>query len=293
MPWHKQRVGHLDLRPVAVTRYFLRLIPPVTLAQLITAATVVPLAAAVDLADLDDWRIVVAPGAIASEEYAAEELRAHLVLAGGPELQILSAPEGPGGHFFIGPDAASLSPAGFDPADYGPEDLRIVVRPGAVVVAGGRPRGTLYGVYTFLEDYLGVRFVTADHTHVPPLGPERRIEAVDRVYRPPLEWRWSDFESNYARADFAARLRLNAGRVECPAPGQRRLEPGGPLRRPLARSPRGALLQRPAAALGVRRRPSRVLLPLRGRALVPPALRGRALPRGPAAVHDPPRRSCA
>ncbi len=219
MPWHKPKVGHLDLRPVAVTRYFLRLIPPVIFAQLITAASAAPLAAAVDLADLGDWRIVVAPGAIASEEYAAEELRAHLVLAGGPELRILSAPEGPGGHFFIGPDAASLSPVGFDPADYGPEDLRIVVRPGAVVVAGGRPRGTLYGVYTFLEDYLGVRFVTADHTHVPPLGPERRIEAVDRVYRPPLEWRWSDFESNYARADFASRLRLNAARVDALPPG--------------------------------------------------------------------------
>ena len=186
---------------------------------LITAAAAAPLAAAVDLAGLDGWRIVVAPGAIASEEYAAEEFRAHLALAGGPELQILSAPEGPGGHIYIGPDAAAQSPVDFDPADYGPEDLRIVVQPGAIVVAGGRPRGTLYGVYTFLEDYLGVRFVTADHTHVPPLGEKRPIGPVDRVYRPPLEWRWADFETNYARADFAARRRLNAGRVEALPPG--------------------------------------------------------------------------
>ncbi len=200
----------LQLRPVDVIRRFL---------LLITAASAAPLSAAVDLADLDEWRIVVAPGAIASEKYAAQEFRTHLALAGGPDLEIVSQAEGPGGHVFIGPGAAMGSPVGFDLTDYGPEDLRIVVRPGAIVVAGGRPRGTLYGVYTFLEDYLGVRFVTADHTHVPPLGPERWIGPVDRVYRPPLEWRWSDFETNYARPDFAARLRLNAGRVEAMPPG--------------------------------------------------------------------------
>ena len=67
------------------------------------------------------------------------------------------------------------SQVGFDVDRFGPEDLRIVIRDGNIAIAGGRPRGTLYGVYTFLEDYLGVRFLTVDHTHVPPLGDDHPI----------------------------------------------------------------------------------------------------------------------
>ena len=59
---------------------------------------------------------------------------------------------------------------GFGIEGFGPEDLRIVIRDGNIAIAGGEPRGTLYGVYTFLEDCLDVRFLTADHTHIPPVG---------------------------------------------------------------------------------------------------------------------------
>jgi hypothetical protein len=34
-----------------------------------------------------------------------------------------------------------------------------------LVIAGGRPRGTLYAVYEFLERYVGVRFLDA-HTEL-------------------------------------------------------------------------------------------------------------------------------
>jgi hypothetical protein len=164
----------------------------------------------VDLAALDGWDIVVAPDAIASEIYAAEEFRDHLALAGGAKFSIVSAAEPSGRQVFIGPgQAMRKSSVGFETIQFGPEDLRIVVRDENIAIAGGRPRGTLYGVYTFLEDYLGVRFLTADHTHVPPLGPWRTIGPIDRTYHPPLDWRWSDYETNYDRADFAARLRLN------------------------------------------------------------------------------------
>ena len=65
------------------------------------------------------------------------------------------------------------SELGFSVEKFGPEDLRVVIRDGNIVIAGGRPRGTLYGVYTFLEDYFDVRFLTADHTHVPKVGSQR------------------------------------------------------------------------------------------------------------------------
>ena len=62
--------------------------------------------------------------------------------------------------------------------------LRIIVRGENIAIAGGRPCGTLYGVYTFLEDYLGVRFLTADNTHVPAVGNWRKVGADRWVLSP-------------------------------------------------------------------------------------------------------------
>ncbi len=98
---------------------------------------------------------------------------------------------------------------GFSVDEYGPEDLRIVVRDNLIAIAGGRPRGTLYGVYTFLEDYLGVRFLTADHTHVPTLTAWHVVGPVDRFFHPPLEMRWSYYGEVNRNPEWAARLRVN------------------------------------------------------------------------------------
>ncbi len=102
------------------------------------------------------------------------------------------------------------------------DNVRIILRDTNIAIAGGRPRGTLYGVYTFLEDYLGVRFLTIDHTHVPPVGAWRVVGPLDRSYRPPMSFRWSAYaETNgsffvdsgrVGKTEvprFAARLRCN------------------------------------------------------------------------------------
>ena len=63
--------------------------------------------------------------------------------------------------------------------------------------------------YTFLEDYLGVRFLTKDHTHVPPMGDQCLVGPVDRIYHPQLQFR-SAYVGEFKDApDFAARLRNN------------------------------------------------------------------------------------
>ncbi len=113
---------------------------------------------AVELADLDGWDIVIAEDAIASEQYAAQELQRFVALAVGHTLPIVSSADREDRHFFVGPSHAMRESAlGFSIEACGPEDLRIVVRDDIVVLAGGRPRGTLYAVYTLLEDYFGVR----------------------------------------------------------------------------------------------------------------------------------------
>jgi len=158
----------------------------------------------VNLAELDGWDIVLPADPIESEVFAAEEFQHFLQEAGGPDLPIVRAEDGDKRHIFIG--------MGIDVQSFGQEDFRIVVRDDTITIAGGRPRGTLYGVYTFLEDYLGVRFLTPEHTHVPPIGAWRQIGPVDRFFHPPMEVRWVGYEDNYADPKFCARLRLNWAR---------------------------------------------------------------------------------
>ena len=176
----------------------------------------------VNLARLQGWDIVVAEDAIPSEKYAAEEFQTLFSTAGGPKLPIVTTVERGQNHVFVGPSPALRSSnVGFETTEFGEEDLRIVVRDGNIAIAGGRPRGTLYGVGTFLEDYLGVRFLTRDHTHVPKVEDWHVIGPLDRFYHPPIGFRWSAYgemdnrkfvqiEGREGVERFAAQLRCNA-----------------------------------------------------------------------------------
>ena len=167
----------------------------------------------VDLASMQGWDIVIGENAIAGERYAAEEFQELLARATGVQLQIVEHTDRTDRHVFIGPSRhLTASRVSFTTEAFGPEDLRIVVRDKNIAIAGGRPRGTLYGVYVFLENYVGVRFLTFDHTHVPPVENWRLIGPVDRFYHPPLAFRWNDVGENERDPTFAARLRCNGYR---------------------------------------------------------------------------------
>jgi hypothetical protein len=164
----------------------------------------------VDLAGMDRWDIVVADDALASEKYAAEEFQEFFSRATGVKLPIVRKISRLDRHVFIGPsEAMRSSKVGFRIDEFDEEDLRIVIRDENIVIAGGRPRGTLYGVYAFLEDYLGVRFLTHDHAHVPPAGEWRVVGPVDSFYRPPIAYRNTSYAENKAHPEFAVRLRNN------------------------------------------------------------------------------------
>lgn len=156
------------------------------------------------------WSIVVADDSTLSERYAAEEFQTLFQQLTGHSLDIRgSAPEN-GSGVYIGPGAAIEAPSiGFDTEGMGEEALRIRSDGENIVIAGGRPRGTLYGVYEFFERYCGVRFLTADHTHFPPPETIPPIGSIDFTYDPPFSFRWSYYKANADHPEFAARLRVN------------------------------------------------------------------------------------
>lgn len=164
----------------------------------------------VDLAALTGWEIVVGARATPAEKHAAQEFKDFFKQASNQDLPIVAVATQRQGRVLIGPDAVSESASHIDAGKYsGPEDFQIIIRDHTIAIAGGRPRGTLYGVYTFLEDYMGVRFLTVDQTWVPPLGGWRVVGPVDRVYHPPLAFRHAYYRENSAEPAFATRLRNN------------------------------------------------------------------------------------
>ncbi len=156
-----------------------------------------------------DWVIVVGENSIPSEQYAATEFQAVFEQATGIKLPIQATPNETGNLFVGVSEAMKASPVGFDVDDLGDEGLRIRITPDTIAIAGGQPRGTLYGVYEFLERHLGVRFLTFDHTYVPGSEALLSIPCGEFTHTPAFSFRWSYYKENSDHPEFAARLRVN------------------------------------------------------------------------------------
>jgi len=159
---------------------------------------------------MSDWKIVVPVQAIPSEGYAAQELQTFFEEATGIRLPVSTEPGEAVGCIYVGPGREmKASLVGFDTSEFGPEDLRVVVGKSSIAIAGCRPRGTLYGVYTFLEDCLGVRFLTPDHTYVPRMAEDAALSPMDKHFSPRLSYRFCGSGEIHRDHVFAARMRSN------------------------------------------------------------------------------------
>ncbi len=158
---------------------------------------------------MTSWKIVCAAAATPSEKYAATEFQRLFKEVAGKELPLGEAADAQSGAIFIGPDAVLGSGQPTDRTALGEEALRIRVAANAVCIDGGRPRGTLYGVYEFFEEFCGARFLAFEHTHFPPDATQRKIQLGVRVVNPTFAFRWSYYGETSRYPDFAARLRVN------------------------------------------------------------------------------------
>lgn len=156
-----------------------------------------------------DYQIVVAAHCSPAERYAAEELQRYFERATGAKLPIVADDQQRvAEEIVLGaaklpadvPVAASGEAPGLDGFT-----LRTIGP--RLVITGTGPRGTLYGVYAWLEDKLGVRWFTPD-CEVVPRHDRVVLGEVNETQTPAFEYRevyWTEFQN----ADFAARHRLN------------------------------------------------------------------------------------
>src|SRR5439155_18154801 len=99
--------------------------------------------------------IVISDAAAPSEQTAANELAEYLKKATGASFAIRKETDSPaeGAQILVGPSSRAKSAAGSVDFDaLGTEGIVMKLAGQQLVLAGGRPRGTLYAVDTFLED---------------------------------------------------------------------------------------------------------------------------------------------
>jgi hypothetical protein len=136
------------------------------------------------------YTIVVGDAAIPAERSAARELALHIEQMSGGNLPIVESGEFTGGPAIaVGPSSLTRKLASdFDSDKFGREEYLIRSVGDDLVIAGGRPRGTLYGVYHLLDKQLGCRWFTPDTSFIPKL---QTIEVArqDRVGRPSFAYR--------------------------------------------------------------------------------------------------------
>jgi hypothetical protein len=144
-----------------------------------------------------DYTIAVAPNAPAPEQRAARELQRFLEEMSGARLPIVAA---------CASKRCIQIGSSYAPRKFGAEEYWLKTDGETLMVTGGRPRGTLYGVYTLL-DKLGCRWYTTEVSRI-PRRPTIALAPLDEIRKPDFEYREPFFTEAFDR-DWAARNRVN------------------------------------------------------------------------------------
>jgi hypothetical protein len=154
--------------------------------------------------NMKEMKIFLAPGSALAEEKAALELQKYLRQVTGIFIPVTydpvtSDPQG----FILGRAGREAYPRLPEPAD--PDGFIIKTIGKAVVIDGGSDQGTLYGVYDFLERYLGCNFWAPDAESVPARS-RLDIPAIDVRETPAFASR-EVYYAGMAGQEFAGKMR--------------------------------------------------------------------------------------
>ena len=134
--------------------------------------------------------IVIAEDATEPERHAANELAGFLRQITGAKFEIQAPPAAGQSRLLVGPEAAKLAATDFSADGLGADGIVIRTVGDDLILAGGRPRGTLYAVYTFLEEHIGCRWWSSQASTI-PIKPTLEVGRLNVRYVPPLEYRES------------------------------------------------------------------------------------------------------
>ena len=160
---------------------------------------------------LDGWSdyvIVRGHECSESEKTAAIELRSYIKSISGAVIDIVTDVQDPSEKEIVVGKTNRENEGEFDRDELGEEGFIIKTRDKKLFIIGGEQRGTLYGVFTYLEECLGCRFYTSTFEKIPEIDPLPFIEIEEIKQLPVFETRnvgWSDAYDH----KFSAKLKIN------------------------------------------------------------------------------------
>ncbi|MEI6677350.1 MAG: DUF4838 domain-containing protein [Mariniphaga sp.] len=164
------------------------------------------------------YAIVLGPQASESEQFAAKELQNCLQKSSGFLIPIKSTEDvHNGGRIVLGFNKVSQS-LGLEAAPSIIDESFVYTNIGGdILIYGGSQRGTMYGVFSFLEREMGVRWYTSKVTDIP----QRSDYQFDRLYhteKPGIRVR-NDFYFDAFNPFYAAHNRINGSMGNRDQPG--------------------------------------------------------------------------
>ncbi len=153
--------------------------------------------------------IVLGADSPEADQYASNELAKYLGEITGAKYEVSDKADADKVNIYVGEKAARQIKPDLPIEELETDGIIIQTDGRNLILAGDPPRGTLYAVYTFLDD-LGCRWWSSDASTIPS-KPEIVVKDYDLVYNPPLEYRepyWYDAFNG----DWAARNKNNGHR---------------------------------------------------------------------------------
>lgn len=136
------------------------------------------------------YRIVIPHNASVTEKTAATELKDYLQQISGASFSISSMPGRR--NIYVGYDKTFAIYRGIEPFDDYSESFAIKKIDHDLVIYGGRERGTMYGVFRFLQEFLDVQWYTPDFTKI-PTKKKFNLGGINMCESPKIQYRYTDF----------------------------------------------------------------------------------------------------
>lgn len=139
-----------------------------------------------------DYQIVVSAEASTSEQTAARELQQYIEQMSGVRLPITSDTAASGRSIVVGWNQRTASLTGTQKPAADDESFTYKTVGHDLLIWGGSQRGTMYGVFTFLERELGIHWFTPRCTYLPKYK-SWQLPRLDHSEAPFIGYRYSNY----------------------------------------------------------------------------------------------------
>lgn len=146
---------------------------------------------------VNKYAIVIPKGASTTVDAVAGELNDYVTQVSGAKLAVVNDSVDVNGNFISIGDTAQFKQSGIDISNVKYDGFIIKTIDGNVYIASNKDEGVMFGVYSFLERFMGIRWLTESVTHVPESS-DINVYPCDITEEPVFERRvWYDSGSYF------------------------------------------------------------------------------------------------